>query len=67
MDVIQEVARAAHRARCQRVETAIEEALQGGVCGVLVDRNVWPWTVGVSLAVPYGQVHEIGPFGRTGD
>jgi len=54
------------------IEKAIEEALQGGMCGVRIDKTWWGEirSVRVDPAVPYGEVHEhrdkdnrVRPFG----
>ena len=42
-------------ARSALIERACEQALAGGVCGVLVDERAC--RAAPSLAVPYGEIH----------
>jgi hypothetical protein len=55
-----EVIREATRLANAVIEEAVEEAIQGGVCGVKVSRSKWGWTViaEVDPSVPYGEIHE---------
>jgi hypothetical protein len=57
---IDEAVRRMARARHEAIERACEEALQGGVCGVLVV-NLLGGAVDAapSMAVPYGEIYEI--------
>ena len=56
--LFQRVVEAEQRARYAAIETAVEEALTGGVCGVLVDEEAC--SAGPSLAVPYGCCWAVG-------
>ena len=43
----------------EALERACEQALQGGVCGVLVvHHGAGEWTIGPHVSVPYGTIHE---------
>jgi hypothetical protein len=47
------------QARTQYIETAVEKALQGGVCGVKVVYRLGLFiSAEVDPSVPYGEIHE---------
>ena len=57
-EAIYALAKAESHARGTAIERACEEALAGGVCGVLVDESAC--RAAPSLAVPYGEIHHLG-------
>lgn len=58
-DAIWNLVLAHSKARAALVEQACEEALQGGVCGVLVYRDEnGDERIGPHPKVPYGMIHE---------
>ena len=60
MDFLAEYIRAYICAERRLIEIEVEKSIQGGVCGVRVDRDFYHRlkSVKVDESVPYGEIHE---------